>query len=51
MSLNIKNAETHQLARQLAALTGESMTAAGGAALRAGHRACDGARLIPHFGR
>ena len=28
MSLNIKNEETHQLARELAALTGESMTGA-----------------------
>ncbi len=28
MSLNIKNEETHRLARQLATLTGESMTAA-----------------------
>lgn len=28
MSLNIKNAETHRLAQELAALTGESMTAA-----------------------
>ena len=26
MSLNIKNAETHELARELAELTGESMT-------------------------
>jgi antitoxin VapB len=28
MGLNIKNEETHRLARELAALTGESMTAA-----------------------
>lgn len=28
MSLNIKNEETHRLARELAALTGESLTAA-----------------------
>jgi len=28
MSLNIKNEETHRLVRQLARLTGESMTAA-----------------------
>jgi antitoxin VapB len=28
MSLNIKNEETYRLARELAALTGESMTAA-----------------------
>jgi len=28
MSLNIKNEETHRLARELATLTGESMTAA-----------------------
>jgi antitoxin VapB len=28
MSLNIKNEETHRLARQLAALTGETMSAA-----------------------
>lgn len=28
MSLNIKNEETHRLVRELAALTGESMTAA-----------------------
>lgn len=28
MSLNIKNEETHRLAQELAALTGESMTAA-----------------------
>jgi antitoxin VapB len=28
MSLNIKNEQTHQLVRQLAKLTGESMTAA-----------------------
>jgi len=28
MGLNIKNAETHRLAQELAALTGESMTAA-----------------------
>lgn len=28
MTLNIKNKETHRLARELAALTGESMTAA-----------------------
>ena len=34
MSLNIKNAETHQLARELAELTGESMTEAITVALR-----------------
>ena len=34
MSLNIKNAETHRLARELAALTGESMTGAITVALR-----------------
>ncbi len=34
MSLNIKNEETHRLARQLATLTGESMTAAITAAVR-----------------
>ena len=34
MSLNIKNGEAHELARQLAALTGESMTAAVTEALR-----------------
>ena len=34
MSLNIKNAETHQLARELAALTGDSMTGAITVALR-----------------
>ena len=34
MSLNIKNEETHQLARELAALTGESMTDAITIALR-----------------
>jgi len=28
MSLNIKNEETHRMAQELAALTGESMTAA-----------------------
>ena len=28
MSLNLKNPETHQLAKELAALTGESMTQA-----------------------
>ena len=28
MSLNIKNEETHRLARELAAITGESVTAA-----------------------
>jgi antitoxin VapB len=28
MSLNIKNSETHKLVRELAALTGESMTTA-----------------------
>jgi antitoxin VapB len=28
MTLNIKNEETHRLARELASLTGESMTAA-----------------------
>lgn len=34
MSMNIKNEQTHQLARELAALTGESVTAAVTAALR-----------------
>ena len=34
MSLNIKNEETHRLARELAALTGESVTGAVGAAVR-----------------
>ncbi len=34
MSLNIKNGEAHELAQQLAALTGESMTAAVTEALR-----------------
>jgi antitoxin VapB len=34
MSLNIKNAEAHSLAQQLAALTGESMAAAVTEALR-----------------
>ena len=34
MTLNIKNEETHRLARELAALTGESMTAAITAAVR-----------------
>jgi len=34
MSLNIKNEETHRLARELARLTGESMTAAVNEALR-----------------
>ncbi len=34
MSMNIKNQEAHQLARELAALTGESLTAAVIAALR-----------------
>jgi len=34
MSLNIKNEETHRLARELAGLTGESMTAAITAAVR-----------------
>jgi antitoxin VapB len=34
MSLNIKNAETHRLARELARLTGESMTAAVNEAIR-----------------
>lgn len=34
MSLNIKNAETHRLARELASLTGESVTTAVGAAVR-----------------
>ncbi|MYE55274.1 MAG: protein transcription factor [Chloroflexi bacterium] len=34
MSLNIKNQETHRLARELAALTGESMTGAITVALR-----------------
>ena len=34
MSLNIKDAEAHRLARELAALTGESLTAAVKDALR-----------------
>lgn len=34
MSMNIKNEETHRLARELAALTGESVTAAVTEALR-----------------
>jgi len=34
MSLNIKNEETHQLARELVALTGETMTGAVTVALR-----------------
>jgi len=34
LGLNLKNDEAHQLARELAALTGESMTAAVTAALR-----------------
>ena len=34
MSLNIKNAETHRLVRELADLTGESMTAAVTTAIR-----------------
>ena len=34
MSLNIKNEETHRLARELAVLTGESMTGAITVALR-----------------
>lgn len=34
MSMNIKNAEAHQLARESAVLTGESMTAAVTVALR-----------------
>jgi antitoxin VapB len=34
MSLNIKNAETHRLVRELAELTGESMTEAVTAAVR-----------------
>jgi len=34
MSLNIKNGETHRLARKLSALTGESMTQAVTEALR-----------------
>ncbi len=34
MTLNIKNAETHRLAQELAALTGESMSAAVTEALR-----------------
>jgi len=34
MSLNIKNEETHRLARELAKLTGESMTAAVNEAIR-----------------
>ncbi len=34
MSLNIKNEETHRLIQQLAALTGESMTAATTVAVR-----------------
>lgn len=34
MSLNIKNEETHRLARELARITGESMTAAVDEAIR-----------------
>ena len=34
MSLNIKNEKTHQLARELARLTGESMTVAVNEAIR-----------------
>jgi antitoxin VapB len=34
MSLNIKDEKTHRMARQLAKLTGESMTAAVGLAVR-----------------
>lgn len=34
MSLNIKDAETHRMARELARLTGESMTAAVNEAIR-----------------
>jgi antitoxin VapB len=34
MSLNIKNERTHRLARELARLTGESMAAAVGTAVR-----------------
>ena len=34
MSLNIKNEETHKLARELASLTGESMTVAVSEAIR-----------------
>lgn len=34
MGLNLKNPEAHQLAQELAALTGESMTAAVTAAVR-----------------
>jgi len=34
MGLNIKNAETHRLARELARATGESMTAAVSEAIR-----------------
>jgi antitoxin VapB len=34
MSLNIKDEQTHRLAQQLAKLTGESMTAAVGQAVR-----------------
>ncbi len=34
MSLNIKNAETHRLARELAAVTGESMATAVATAVR-----------------
>jgi antitoxin VapB len=34
MSLNIKNEETHRLARELAKLTGESLTAAVNEAIR-----------------
>jgi antitoxin VapB len=34
MSLNIKNEEAHRLARELASLTGESMTAAVSEAIR-----------------
>jgi hypothetical protein len=39
MSLNIKNEETQRLARQLAAVTGESMTAAVTLAVREPRRA------------
>ena len=34
MSLNIKNEETHRLAKELASLTGESMTSAVNEAIR-----------------
>jgi antitoxin VapB len=53
MGLNLKNDEAHQLARELAALTGESMTAAVTVAvrerlerLRAGKRGSLATRLL-----